>query len=197
MLRKILFTTFSLFLIYRSYDLLLQLWRHDPSTDSHLELLVVAFLINLFETGIFAFPGFVYPTSRLLGSSYYEARHPHRLERLYQLLGVDYFKKALLFVFWGRPKQRQKYFNGKRSGIDNLIFQANQSEFGHLGALILISLSGLALLGRGHWQLFAYITAINIVGNGYPILMQRHHRLRVARLRRRHNHQYFSEIETG
>jgi len=189
MLRKILFTAFSLFLIYRSCELLLQLWRRDPSTDSHLELLAAALLINLFETGIFAFPGFVYPTSRFLGSSYYEVRHPRHLERLYRLLGVGYFKKALLFVFWGRPKPRHKYFNGTRSGIDNLIFQANQSEFGHLGALILISLSGLALLARGHWQLFAYITAINLVGNGYPILMQRHHRLRVARLGRRHDHQ--------
>ena len=190
MMKKVFFTSLSLFLIYRSYDLLLLLWHDESTTNSHLKLLLVAFLINLFETGIFAFLGFAYPTSRLLGSSYYDVKHPKRVERLYQLLAVDYFKKALLFAYWGHPKQRQKYFNGKRSGIDNLIFQTNQSEFGHLGALILISLSGLALLFKGHWQLFAYITAINMVGNGYPLLMQRHHRLRVARLGRRHNHQF-------
>jgi glycosyl-4,4'-diaponeurosporenoate acyltransferase len=182
-LKKILFTAFSLFLVYISYDLLLQIWRHAPSNDSHSKLLLVAFLINLFETGIFAFPGFVYPTSRLLGSSYYEVRHPRRLKCVCRFLGVGYFKKALMFFYWGRPKQRQEYFDGTRSGIENLIYQANQSEFGHLAALILISLSGLALLTKGHLLLFAYITAINLVGNGYPILIQRHHRLRVARLR--------------
>ncbi len=186
-LKKMLFIAFSLFLVYRSYELLLQLWHHDPSTDTHAKLLLVAFLINLFETGIFAFPGFVFPTSRLLGSSYYEVRQPRRLQRVYRILGVGYFKKALIFFFWGRPKQRQEYFNGTRSGIDNLIYQAKQSEFGHLGAFILISLSALALLAKGHMLLFAYITMMNLVGNGYPILIQRHHRSRVAHLCGRFN----------
>lgn len=182
MLRRILFTTFSLFLTYLSYDLMRQLWSIELPLNSHLELLFAAFLLCLFETGIFAFPGFVYPTNRLLGSSYYEVSHPHYLERVYKLLAVEYFKMGLLLLYWGHPRQRKKYFNGTRSGIENLVYQTKQSEFGHLGALVLISLSGLALLSRGHWEIFVYITALNIVGNGYPILMQRHHRLRVARL---------------
>lgn len=185
MLKKILFTAISLFLLYRSHDLLLQLWRNGPATEHHLHLLLLAFLVNLFATGIFAFPGFVFPTSRLLRPGYYEVRRPRALERFYRLLRVDYFRAALLFVFWGRPRQRQKYFDGTRSGIDHLIYQSKQSEFGHLGAFVLISLAGLALLVRGHWQLFAYIGLINIAGNGYPILLQRHHRLRVARIGRR------------
>ena len=52
-------------------------------------------------------------------------------------------------------------------------------------SITMIAVAGLALLVRGHWQLFAYIGLINIAGNGYPILLQRHHRLRVARIGRR------------
>lgn len=185
MLKKIFFTAFSLFLMYRTYDLLVQLWPLELPTDSHLDFLLVAFLINLFATGIFAFLGFVYPTSRLIGSTYYTVKHPKQLESLYGLLGVRYFKKALLFLYWGHPKQRRKYFDGTRAGVENLIYQANQSEFGHLAAFVLIGISSLALLFRGHWEIFIYTTALNVVGNGYPILVQRHHRLRVARLGQR------------
>jgi hypothetical protein len=169
----------------RSFDLLQQLWPRELSGFNQLDFILVAFLINLFETGIFALPGFVFPTNRLLAASYYKVKNPQRLTRLYRLLGVKYFKNGLLFLYWGHRKQRKKYFNGTRSGIDNLIYQTKQSEFGHLGALILINLSGLALLSRGHWQIFIYITVLNILGNGYPILIQRHHRLRVAKLRQR------------
>ncbi|WP_394330522.1 hypothetical protein [Psychroflexus sediminis] len=41
-----------------------------------------------------------------------------------------------MFVFWGKKKNKQKYFDGTKSGLENLDYQTKQSEFGHLAALV-------------------------------------------------------------
>ncbi len=68
------------------------------------EMVFVAFLVNLFVTGVFAFPGFVFPTHRLLGKSYYKLRNTKLLQRIYRIMGVSVFRKLLLVLFWVQPK---------------------------------------------------------------------------------------------
>jgi hypothetical protein len=147
-----------------------------------VEVLVISFLLCLYVTGIFAFVGFVFPTHRIIPQNYYQLKDPDRLVRIYDSLGLNYFKNMLLFLFWGRRKNKTKYFNGLRSGIENFRYKTKQSEFGHLAALISILIISVMLFWKGYVLLTIWMNILNLFGNLYPILLQRYHRMRIEKL---------------
>lgn len=183
MLKKILFPIIAIFLAYRSYELLKTLWFAEPSALILPIRILIAFLLNLFITGIFAFPGFAYKTNRILGENYYRIKDPDLISRLSKLLKVEYFKKFLLLVFWGKKENRQKFFDGTKLGLDNFDYQTRQSEFGHLAALIVIQIVVFFMLFKGHYAIAFFTTLLNFISNFYPVLLQRTHRIQISRIR--------------
>lgn len=159
----------------------------DPNEFSNNEVLIVSFLLTLFITGVFAFIGFAYPSSRLLSDSYYEIKNPNVLIFVSKVLGIKYFRLLLLFTFWGRKSNRIKYFNGTKKGLKNFIFQTKQSEFGHMGALVIIIVLSIILLVHGYIFLVIIISLINIFGNFYPVILQRSHRMRILKITKNTN----------
>ena len=181
-LKKILFPLFSLFLCYRSIELMRNLILSEPNTYSNIEILTISFLLTIFITGVFAFIGFAYPSSNILSNRYYEIKNPKVLNYISKVLGIKYFRFLLLIIFWGRTNNQKKYFNGTKMGLKNFIFQTKQSEFGHFAAFIVILISSIILLLYEYLFLVIIITLINILGNVYPIILQRTHRMRVEKL---------------
>lgn len=184
-MKKILFPLFSIFLSYMTVGLLRTLTNTEPNVYSAISILIIAFLLTLYITGIFAFTGFAFPTHRVLPKSYYEIKNDNILINLNNMLGVKYFKYLLLLFFWGRKKNRKNYFNGTKNGLQNFIFQTKQSEFGHFGAFVIITITSIFLLAYGYLFLVIVMTLINIIGNGYPIILQRMHRLRIEKITKR------------
>lgn len=182
-IRKILLSLASIFLVWQSYGLL----RHiDQAEISHWGLsLFIAWVINMFITGIFAFSGFAFPTQRLLPDTYYAIHHPQRLKKIYRTLGVDRFRKLLLATLWRGKKQRKKYFDGTKAGITHLEEQSTKSEFGHLIPFVVLSLVSIYLIFVDQIQLSIFTLLFNILGNLYPVLLQRHHRMRIQVLKKR------------
>lgn len=183
MVKKILLSIASVFLLVQSYSLLTNISKLE--IDSWGVEIFLAWIINLFITGIFAFAGFAFPTQKLLSDSYYKICYPKNLNNAYKLLGVNLFKKILLATLWKKKSQRKKYFNGKRNGILNLAEQSMKSEFGHLIPLIIISLVSIYLIVIGAVRLGAFTLLTNLIGNLYPIVLQRHHRMRIQNIGRR------------
>lgn len=183
MLKKILLPLIAIFLAYRSYELLKTLWFVGPSELSLPIKIFISFLLNLFITGIFAFFGFGYSTNRILGENYYQIKNPEFIQSLSKLLKIEYFKKFLLLVFWGKEKNRQKYFDGTKSGLDNFDYQTRQSEFGHLAALVVIQLVVFVILFKGHYEIAFLTTILNFISNFYPVILQRNHRIKISRIR--------------
>ena len=181
-LKKILFPVFSIFLAYRSIDLLKNLMKSSPDNFSQTEAVIISFLLTLFITGVFAFVGFAYPTSSLVSDRYYKIKNKKNLLFISNVLGLKYFQLFLLFVFWGRKNNRKKYFNGTKSGLLNFIYQTKQSEFGHLAACLAIIISSFILLFYEYFFIVFITTLINMIGNVYPIILQRSHRLRLEKL---------------
>lgn len=184
MLKKILFPALSVFLIYQSYHLVLHLLSRKELSFQWWQQLIFALLLNLFITGIFAFVGFVFSTGRLLPASYYTVHRAKLIKSGYRLLGVSYFKRFLLILFWGRKNNRKRYFSGSREGLSAFDYQTRQSEFGHLAALGVITVVACALFSVNNTGLFVFTMLINIIGNFYPVLLQRMHRVHIARLMR-------------
>ena len=184
-LKAIISLLASAFLAFRSVELVRAIMAAKPGSLTMGEELFVGMLLTIFVTGIFALPGFALPTARLLPNSYYDIKKPKALLVWYKRLHVELFRKFLLVTFWAGAKNRQRYFDGTRAGFDNLIYQSKQSEFGHLMPLILIQVIAFIALTKGFLYLSGIVTFINIIGNFYPIPLQRMHRYRIMRLQQR------------
>ncbi len=181
-LKKILLPLLSLFLLYRSIELCRYLFVTNPNSLTNFGSLLLAVLLSMFVTGTFAFVGFAYPTNVVLPSSYYTVSNPKLITSFYNRLGVKYLRGVLLLTFWGTKKNRKTFFNGTKAGIENFIHMTKQSEFGHLGAFVVILILSIILLIQKHYLMVSVLTIINVIGNFYPIVLQRFHRMRIARV---------------
>ena len=178
--KKLLLILASIFLIWQSYRLLVNIQLLQ--LDAWIVVLINAFLINLYITGIFAFAGFALPTQKLMPKAYYNIKNPSQLKWIYKSFNVDAFRKFLLATFWKDKQQRKKYFNGRADGIKNLELQSMKSEFGHLIPFVIILVIGIYLIILGLVELGFLTLVINWIGNWYPVILQRHHRMRISRL---------------
>ena len=84
--KKILLSIASIFLIWQSYKLLTVI--HHLEMDSWLLVIFLAWLINMFITGIFAFSGFAFPTHLLSPKFYYKIYQPKTLTKIYNPLAT-------------------------------------------------------------------------------------------------------------
>lgn len=181
-LKKVFFPLFSVFLVFRSYELMKQVLSNQASSYTVIEVCFIAFLLTLFITGIFALTGFAYPTNRILPDSYYKIKKPDLLMKIATWMGVPYFKYLLLISFWGKPKNRKKYFNGTKQGLENFMYQTKQSEFGHVAPFVIILILCGILAFHGHILITAISMLINMIGNLYPVILQRTHRIQIQRI---------------
>ncbi len=183
MAKKVLFTFLSFFLCYQSVKTaeIIPLMDIDPWGIS----IFLAVLMNLFVTGTFAYAGFIYPTERLLTSSYYKITNFSLQKKVYKFLRVNVFRKFLLATVWRKKEAQKKYFDGTKNGIDNLNEQSKKSEFGHLIPFVILIVLSAYWFVLGKWKIALVTTVINVFFNFYPIILQRHHRLRIQLLSER------------
>ena len=132
--------------------------------------------------GAFAVVGFVLPTHRVLPTRYYHIGHPERLSSIYRALRVDLFGRALLATLWRDHAQRRRYFDGSPSGLAHLDVQSRSAEFGHVVPFVLVTFASIRWALGGAFGLAGFAFAFNVLINMYPVLLQRHHRMRVQRL---------------
>lgn len=179
--KKFIHIALSLFLTYQSYRLFSQSFSTTEELSS-FESIFLAILCNLFVTGSFAFVGFSYSTSKVLPKGYYVISNQRLIEKIYQALGVHYFRYFLLSTFWKNKEKQKTFFNGTKSGLQQFLHSSNQAEFGHLGAFIFILFYSIVMVLKAEMQLFLYCNIINIFFNLYPIFLQRKHRIRIQKI---------------
>lgn len=179
-LEQVLFVLASVFLVFQSFGLLSGMAYY--AEISFWPAIFLAWVINMFVTGIFAFAGFALSTHRLLPARYYEIANPAQLKWFYRVFGVERFRKLLLATLWRSKAQQQKYFNGRPDGLDHLAEQSQKSEFGHLLPFLILTVVGIYIVLFVQPVLGGLCLFINILGNFYPVLLQRHHRMRLQRI---------------
>lgn len=113
-LKTFLFLFFAAFLFDKTIELFYSVYSINPINLDVFTSLFLAVLINLFVTGIFAFTGFVLPTSKILPSAYYRVNSPKKVIFWYDFLQVKYFTHFLLWVFWGAKKKPKEVLQWKK-----------------------------------------------------------------------------------
>ena len=68
--KKILFPLISLFLLYRSFELIRRLVLSEVNDFSTGETTIIGVLISIYVTGGFEITGFAYPTRKILPDTY-------------------------------------------------------------------------------------------------------------------------------
>jgi len=180
--KRIILFLMSIFLLYQSIGLGTMLFEVG---DFHWGMQILfAFLINLFFTGVFALAGFALPTEKLMPQIYYTIHHPKKLKSWFQKLGVAAFRNFLLATVWKKKEMQKGYFNGTVEGFASFEQKTKKSEFGHLIPLVLITVFCFFLIKTKMWVLIIVTMIINIIFNFYPIPLQRHHRMRLQRMKK-------------
>ncbi|MFY0674442.1 MAG: hypothetical protein JXQ87_13655 [Bacteroidia bacterium] len=184
LIRKIIFTALSVFLIYQTINThlaLLKVWSNDTGFSLISEFFIAGFLA-LCITGVFAFPGFCFPTHKLIWPKYFEVKNEKRLTKVYNALGIKYFRKFLMLAYWGKEKNRNHFFNGTRNGFKNFDYQTKQAEFGHLLPFVLLCIDTIFLLALNLYVACVILFTLNVIGNLYPVILQRKSRARLQRI---------------
>ena len=83
---------------------------------------------------------------------------------------------------YNAEQHRKQYFNGTKKGIRDFVYNTEQAEFGHLGAFVVILALSFLLLNKDYYTLVICMNIINIIGNFYPVVLQRLHRLRIEKI---------------
>lgn len=179
-LKQVLLVLASIFLVFQTFGLLSGMDYY--AKISFWPAVFLAWVINMFITGIFAFAGFALPTHRLLPARYYRVTNPDQLKRLCEVFGVAHFRKLLLATLWRNKAQQQRYFNGRTDGLEHLAEQSRKSEFGHLLPFLILKAVGVYIVFFVQPVLGGLCLIINLIGNFYPVLLQRHHRMRLQRI---------------
>ena len=79
---------------------------------------------------------------------------------------------------------QKNYFDGTINGLTDFEIKTKKSEFGHLIPFILLTIICIYfVMKKLFWGAF-FAMFINIIFNFYPVILQRHHRSRTARLKK-------------
>jgi len=181
-IKKILHSLFSAFLIWQTIMLVERLLDNQP-TDFSSKFLDAIF-INLFVTGIFTIV-YSFPAYRLLPLGYYKIKNPRLLKMCGHIIQIDLFKKLLIRTIWNKKQNKKYFFSGLRNGFSDLEITTMKSEFGHFIGFVIVMILTVLIGIRDNLTLAIMILFVNIFFNFYPFMLQRFHRLKLNELKSR------------
>ena len=180
--QRLFFIGMSIFLGYQTYRILSVL-DHFKSIQWQYQILLAVFF-NLSVTGCFAFAVFGTSIEKLLPASYYQVKNPKRFNAWFKKLGSEYYRKFLLATVWRKKEMQKDFFDGTINGILNFEAKTKKSEFGHLFPFFILTFICVYFVMRNLYWAALVAMFINVIFNFYPVVLQRHHRSRTARLKK-------------
>ena len=116
-----------------------------------------------------------------LNSSYYEEKHWERKGKVYENLGINVFRKILVWIGWEKLNKKTNPVKKDIAALQHLHFQTKKSELGHL--IILVIVFGFNLFVAFKFGVLSslWLFALNVLLNLYPIFLQRYNRPRIER----------------
>lgn len=111
-----------------------------------------------------------------LPAHYYATRPFEKVGRVYDLLGVRWYRRALRSVLWSVNPTLLKSQPAER---ETMVERTKDAETGHL--LIFLVITGITIwaLASGWWDAAGWLLFFNLVHNAYPVLSMRQLRARL------------------
>ena len=137
--------------------------------------IVFAFLVNwVLMMWAIMFASNVVPLR--LPAQYYATRRFEKAGRVYDLLGVRWYRRALRRVLWSVTPA---LLRSQPAARETMIESTKDAETGHL--FILLAITGITVwaLASGWWDTAGWLLLFNLLHNGYPVLSMRQLRARL------------------
>lgn len=114
-------------------------------------------------------------------STYFEEKDFEVRGRIYELLGIHFFRKLLVWVGWEKMNKKNNPVEKNFQALIHLEYRTKQSELGHI--IILIIVLGFTVFVAVKFGIMKsiWLLVLNILLNLYPILLQRYNRPRLER----------------
>jgi hypothetical protein len=111
-----------------------------------------------------------------LPAQYYATRPFEKAGRVYDLLGVRWYRRALRPVLWSVNPALLK---SQLAARETMIESTKDAETGHLFILLVITGITVWTLASGWWDAAGWLLLFNLLHNGYPVLSMRQLRARL------------------
>jgi hypothetical protein len=112
-----------------------------------------------------------------LPARYYRARPFEQGGRLYDYLGVRWYRRLLRRILWS---VNPALLRSQPDARETMIQGTYDAETGHL--FVLLAIAGITAwaLARGWWDTAGWLVLFNLLHNGYPVLSMRQLRARLT-----------------
>jgi hypothetical protein len=116
-----------------------------------------------------------------LNSSYYDEKQWERKGKVYEALGINFFRKILVWIGWEKLNKKANPVKKDIAALHHLHHQTKKSELGHL--IIVLIVFGFNLFVAFKFGVLSslWLLALNVLLNLYPIFLQRYNRPRIVR----------------
>lgn len=117
-----------------------------------------------------------------LMSTYYLSKKWEDKGKIYKLLGVDVFRKFLVWVGWEKLSKASHPVKSNLDTLKRLEHRTRQSEFGHLIIFFIVLIFNFVVAFNYGIVQSLWLFFLNIVLNVYPIGLQRYNRPRLRNI---------------
>jgi len=117
-----------------------------------------------------------------LKSSYFNSHPIEEQGKVYEYLGVNFFRKLLLISGWERSRKKETPIRRSLILLEYYEYRTRASEFGHTIIAIIIAFITVYVCLAYSFADTKWLIILNIFLNIYPIMVQRHNRPRVRRV---------------
>ena len=111
-----------------------------------------------------------------LPAQYYATRPFEKAGRLYDRLGVRWYRRALRRFLWSA---NPTLLRSQPAARETMIERTKDAETGHLFILLIITGITVWALSSGWWDAAGWLSLFNLLHNGYPVLSMRQLRARL------------------
>ena len=117
-----------------------------------------------------------------LTSSYFNEKAWERRGKIYESLGINFYRKLLGGIGWERHVTKKSNPVEKNTkALINLHYQTKHGELGHLIVLIIVLGFNIFVAFKFGVLNSLWLLILNIILNLYPVLLQRYNRPRIER----------------
>ncbi len=124
---------------------------------------------------------FVEALDSKLDSPYFNEQGWERKGKVYDILGINLFRKVLVWVGWEKLNKKANPVAKTATALSHLHQQTKKSELGHLIILAIVFGFNIFVASRYGLAESKWLFVLNILLNLYPIFLQRYNRPRLAR----------------
>ena len=114
-------------------------------------------------------------------SLYFSEKTWERRGKIYEHLGINFFRKLLVRIGWEKLNKKSNPIEKNTKALVNLHYQTKKSELGHV--IILLIVLGFNVLVAFKFGVLKslWLLILNVLLNLYPIFLQRYNRPRIER----------------